>query len=118
MKLQELQNQALQLPLGERWRLVQSLLNSIQQETLSFSLPNPNINPLSRLLQHLQIASVTDTVIRAALQSSIKDFEDVVTTEAANAIGIEVIVTRNRDDFANSPIPALLPEAFLVMPLE
>lgn len=44
MTLQELQNQALQLPISDRWRLVQSLLSSIQQETLLFSPPNPSEN--------------------------------------------------------------------------
>jgi predicted nucleic-acid-binding protein len=73
---------------------------------------------LSRLLQRLQIASVTDEVIRAALQSSITDFEDAVTSEAANAAGVEIIVTRNTDDFVASSVPAVLPEEFLVMPLE
>ena len=73
---------------------------------------------LSRLLEHLQIASVTDEVIRAALQSSMADFEDAVTSEAANAAGLEVIVTRNAPDFAASAIPAVLPEEFLAMPLE
>ena len=33
MTLQELQQQALQLPISDRWRLVQSLLTSIEQET-------------------------------------------------------------------------------------
>lgn len=73
---------------------------------------------ISRLLQHLQVASVTDEVIRAALQSSIRDFEDAVTSEAASATGVEVIVTRNTPDFAASVIPAVLPEEFLAMPLE
>jgi predicted nucleic-acid-binding protein len=73
---------------------------------------------LSRLLQHLQVASVTDAVIKAALQSSITDFEDAVTSEAANAAGVEVIVTRNKSDFAASAIPALLPDEFLAMLLE
>jgi predicted nucleic-acid-binding protein len=73
---------------------------------------------LSRLLQHLQVASVTDEVIRAALQSSMTDFEDAVTSEAANAAGVEVIVTRNTPDFAASAIPTVLPEEFLAMPLE
>ncbi len=41
MTLQELQNQMLQLPIGDRWRLVQSLLRSIQQETLLLSPPSP-----------------------------------------------------------------------------
>ncbi|NJO43229.1 MAG: PIN domain-containing protein [Cyanobacteria bacterium CRU_2_1] len=73
---------------------------------------------LSRLLQHLQVASVTDAVIRTALHSSITDFEDAVTSEAANAAGVEVIVTRNTPDFAAAAIPAVLPEEFLLMPLE
>jgi len=73
---------------------------------------------LSRLLQHLQVASVTDEVIRAALQSSITDFEDAVTGEAANAAGVEVIVTRNTPDFVDSSIPTVLPEEFLAMQLE
>lgn len=49
MMLQELQNQALQLPISDRWRLVQSLLSSIQQETLAFSFPNPSINSFENL---------------------------------------------------------------------
>lgn len=73
---------------------------------------------LSRLLQHLQIANVTDAVIRAALQSAMTDFEDAVTSEAANAAGVGVIVTRNTADFVASAIPAMLPEVFLAMPLE
>lgn len=70
---------------------------------------------LSRLLQRIQVASVTDEVIRAALQSSIADFEDAVTSEAANAADVEVIVTRNIADFTDSSVPAVLPEEFLVM---
>jgi predicted nucleic-acid-binding protein len=70
---------------------------------------------LSNLLQHLQVDGVTDEVIRAALQSSITDFEDAVTSEAGSAAGVEVIVTRNTSDFAASSIPAVLPEEFLAM---
>lgn len=73
---------------------------------------------LSRLLQHLQIANVPDEVIRAALQSSMTDFEDAVISEAANAAGVEVIMTRNTPDFVASAIPAVLPEEFLALPLE
>jgi predicted nucleic-acid-binding protein len=62
---------------------------------------------LSRLLQNLQVASVTDEVIRAALQSSMTDFEDAVTSEAANASRVEVIVTRNTSDVVASSILAV-----------
>lgn len=61
---------------------------------------------------------MTDEVIRAALQSSMTDFEDAVTSEAANAAGIEIIVTRNTPDFAASVISVVLPAEFLAMPLE
>ncbi len=49
MTLQELQKQALQLPISDRWRLVQSVLNSIQQETLSSISPSPTVKPLTDL---------------------------------------------------------------------
>jgi predicted nucleic-acid-binding protein len=68
---------------------------------------------LSRLLQRIQVASVTDEVIRQALQSSIADFEDAVTSAAANAAGLEMIVTRNTSDFVTSSVPAIMPEEFL-----
>ncbi|WP_192881682.1 hypothetical protein [Nostoc sp. CENA543] len=49
MTLQELQNQALQLPISDRWRLVQSLLSSIQQETLLSIPPNTSMNSFTNL---------------------------------------------------------------------
>ncbi len=49
MTWQELQNQALQLLISDRWRLVQSLLTSIQQETLSTSPPNSSLNSFADL---------------------------------------------------------------------
>jgi hypothetical protein len=42
MTLQEFQEQALQLSISDRWRLVQSLLSSIQQETLPDTSPKPS----------------------------------------------------------------------------
>ncbi len=49
MTLQEMQNQAMQLSISDRWRLVQTLLGSIQQETLSLNSPQPNLNLVSNL---------------------------------------------------------------------
>ncbi|MBE9237595.1 hypothetical protein IQ227_16575 [Anabaena aphanizomenioides LEGE 00250] len=45
MTLQELQKQVLKLPLNERWQLLQTVLESIQQESISAS----NKGNLSRL---------------------------------------------------------------------
>ncbi len=49
MTLQELQSQVLQLPIGDRWRLVQSLLSSIQQELVLLSPAKTNVNSLNDL---------------------------------------------------------------------
>lgn len=49
MMLPELQKQALQLPISDRWRLVQSLLISIQQETLQSVSPSLTVKPLTDL---------------------------------------------------------------------
>ena len=46
MTLQELQKQALQLAISDRWRLVQSVLTSIQQETLLSISPKSRMQPL------------------------------------------------------------------------
>ncbi|MGB3693092.1 MAG: hypothetical protein WA865_02660 [Spirulinaceae cyanobacterium] len=54
MTLQELQKQALQLSIGNRWRLVQSLLGSIKQETLLFGSPNLNMNLVTGLVPWTQ----------------------------------------------------------------
>ena len=49
IKLQKLQEQVLELPIKERWTLVQTLLASIQQETLSSIPPQPTLETLSEL---------------------------------------------------------------------
>ncbi len=46
MTLQELQKQALELPISDRWRLVHSLLTSIQPETLSSISENQTVKSL------------------------------------------------------------------------
>jgi PIN domain len=68
---------------------------------------------LSQILSELQVASVTGEVVQSALQSSLKDFEDAVTSFAAYYAGAEVIVTRNIDDFSAAVLPAMLPDQFL-----
>lgn len=68
---------------------------------------------ISKLLEKLQVASVTEQVIHSALNSPMSDFEDTVTHEAAKAIGAEIIVTRNVSDFTASSIAAVIPKDFL-----
>ena len=65
------------------------------------------------LLENLQVARVTDAIIRQALTSPMKDFEDAVTSAVAESEKLEIIITRNLRDFAVSPVPAMVPADFL-----
>ena len=49
MTLHELQNQALQLSISDRWRLVQSVLASIRQETLPSPSPCSSATAMTEL---------------------------------------------------------------------
>jgi predicted nucleic acid-binding protein len=64
------------------------------------------------LLKTLRVAPVTDAVIRAALASSFNDFEDGVTHAAALEANVDIIVTRNTDDFKSSLIEIVRPEEY------
>jgi predicted nucleic acid-binding protein len=68
---------------------------------------------LADLLSQLRVAPVTDAVVRRALASPLRDFEDAVCDAAAGEAGAEVIVTRNVTDFGGSGVAAVLPEVFL-----
>jgi hypothetical protein len=56
MTLQELQKQVLQLPMSERWQLVQTLLESIQQESISASKKG-NLSRLRGIAKAANISS-------------------------------------------------------------
>ncbi len=51
-------------------------------------------------------------VFRRARELPIADFEDAVVVAAAEAAGCACIVTRNLEDFVNSPIRAVSPQDF------
>jgi hypothetical protein len=56
MTLQELQKQVLQLPMNDRWQLVQTVLESIQQETISPSKQG-NLSRLRGIAKGVNISS-------------------------------------------------------------
>ena len=56
MTLQELQKQVLQLPMSDRWQLVQTVLESIQQETISLS-KRGNLSRLRGIAKGVNISS-------------------------------------------------------------
>ncbi len=73
---------------------------------------------LARLLQHIKVASVTNQVIKMAINSPMTDFEDAVTSAAAQTADLELIVTRNTADFVASLVPVMCPDEFLTIVFE
>jgi predicted nucleic acid-binding protein len=69
----------------------------------------PARQQLIDLLTILRVAPVDGPVLETALAGPIADFEDGVQLAAAVATGLDVIVTRNGDDFFGSTIPILTP---------
>ena len=77
-------------------------------------VPQPKIQQhVSWILQTFRIVSVDDTLLKAALQSHIKDYEDAVVEQAAVSCGASAVITRNTKDFKASRIHAVTPEVFL-----
>ncbi|MDR2842735.1 MAG: PIN domain-containing protein [Spirochaetaceae bacterium] len=69
---------------------------------------------LSQLCQYMGIAELDKAqVLNAIKNEHFDDLEDCLQAECAAAIDAYYIVTRNVADFANSIIPAILPENFL-----
>ena len=61
----------------------------------------------------LTVAPVGHESLRHALTLPMGDFEDAMQVAAAQAAGVERIVTRDIGDFVNSPVPAITPEQAL-----
>jgi predicted nucleic acid-binding protein len=68
---------------------------------------------LDGLLSALDVAPASGLAARRALALPMRDFEDALQAVAAEAVGAQVIVTRNTADFRRSPIPAIMPAEFL-----
>lgn len=68
---------------------------------------------LSTLLTFLDISPVNRPVIENALLAEFNDFEDAVLHESARLVSAQVIVTRNKQDFAHSAMPVYTPEELL-----
>lgn len=68
---------------------------------------------ISKLLQLVNICEINAKILRSALTSTITDFEDAVQNESAIAENLDVIITRNTKDFANSTLKIYTPSEFL-----
>lgn len=68
---------------------------------------------ISDLLKTMSVAAVTEKVIKQAVTSKFRDFEDAVSYYAAVEENVSLIISRNIKDFTKSDIPVLLPEVFI-----
>jgi len=72
------------------------------------------VSRLKELSELLHILSVDDTIIKNALQSGFKDFEDAIQYQTAlSNPDIELIVTRNIKDYKQAELPVMTPGTFL-----
>lgn len=66
-------------------------------------------------LLHFRIPALDERVFRRARSLTMTDFEDAVVAASAEAANCAWVVTRNNQDFAASPVPAITPGNFLIV---
>jgi predicted nucleic acid-binding protein len=65
------------------------------------------------LLEFFSVMPIGYEECLLALDSPLADYEDAVLAEAARKGKLECIITRNTEDFANTPVPIRTPAEFL-----
>ena len=68
---------------------------------------------LKKLLLIVDIAAVSNSEIRQAIDLDWNDFEDAVQYAVGESIKVDYIVTRNISDFTSSKLPAVTPDELL-----
>ncbi|MCB1034959.1 MAG: PIN domain-containing protein [Acidobacteria bacterium] len=66
-----------------------------------------------KLLDLFEVAPVTRAVVEAALDQSIRDYEDAVLHEAAREAAVDAIVTRDLQDFSAAELTVYSPPELL-----
>ncbi len=65
------------------------------------------------LIETFKVVAIDNLVLKSALKSRVKDYEDAVVEQTAIVCNATTIITRNVKDFIGSTIPAARPEAYL-----
>lgn len=74
---------------------------------------NKAINFIKNLIEIIDVIGIDNETITKALASKMKDFEDAVQSSAAELHQIDLIITRNKDDFSGATLMVLTPKEFL-----
>lgn len=87
--------------------------------TFAYILESAKV-PGAKVLQHIHwlletfiVVPVDGVLLKNALKSHIKDYEDAVAERAALVCRASAIITRNGKDFVASTIPVFSPEEYL-----
>jgi predicted nucleic acid-binding protein len=73
------------------------------------------VEKLEQLLTIIDILSMDGRIVRLALKSGFRDFEDALQNFSAVSDGnIDVIVTRNIKDYVQSEMSVMTPEDFII----
>jgi predicted nucleic acid-binding protein len=68
---------------------------------------------MDQVLRHFQIGNLEAAEWQEARRLPLADFEDAVVATVAKATASVFIITRNVEDFAGAPVPAITPADFL-----
>ena len=67
---------------------------------------------IKTLEKYVEIVTIDGAILKKAMASDFKDFEDAIQSFAAESVAeIELIVTRNMKDFKKSKLPVFSPES-------
>ena len=68
---------------------------------------------LKNIINYLDVLPVNYKTIKNSLNSHILDFEDAIQIEVSIENNLDIIITRNKNDFLNNKIVILTPNEFL-----
>jgi len=68
---------------------------------------------VEEILAVFRVCPLTEASLHAAMALPMDDYEDAAQAASAIAEGLDVIITRDVKDFANSPIQAVSPAEFM-----
>lgn len=67
----------------------------------------------SEVLNTFRVCTLTEAILHSAMNLPLDDYEDAVQILSALTEGLDVIVTRDLKDYADSPIRAVSPAKFI-----
>ena len=71
------------------------------------------IKDIKKIIKGLSSIPLRNAILERSLNFPCAEFEDNLQIEAARQFGLDAIITRNKKDFKDSPVPAYTPEEFL-----